>query len=386
MTLLAPGPLAAATDDARADARPARGLDPRAPRGAGSRGPAGAGRPTSGGDGVDGDVTQGRGRVDRRPRWTARGRSSRRRAGALPELEVTWMARDDETEPKTSPEELLAAAHASCFAMQLASGLVGAGWEPEEMQVECAVSFELGIGITQSALTARVDRRRAHRRADPRDRRAREGHVPGLAARSPGSRSRSTCPTSSLDDEDEEAEEHGVVRPSYAAPLPGRVPLAAAMSSLEQLVEELERSYHEAQDRMSDPAVYNDHREAEEVGRRLKKLEAPYRLAQAWRQARDDLAAAQGDPELAEIVARLRGRGRAARGGAEALARRERPRRREGRDRRGAPGRRRRRGGALGGRPGADARALRRAPRLQVGGARGQPERRRRASRKASSR
>jgi peptide chain release factor 1 len=53
---------------------------------------------------------------------------------------------------------------------------------------------------------------------------------------------------------------------------------------------------------MSDPAVYNDHREAEEVGRRLKKLEAPYRLAQAWRQANADLEAARNDPELAEMV------------------------------------------------------------------------------------
>ena len=47
---------------------------------------------------------------------------------------------------KTSPEELLAAAHASCFAMQFTSGLVGAGWEPEEMQVTCEISFEVGIG------------------------------------------------------------------------------------------------------------------------------------------------------------------------------------------------------------------------------------------------
>jgi peptide chain release factor 1 len=74
------------------------------------------------------------------------------------------------------------------------------------------------------------------------------------------------------------------------------------MTSLEKLIEELERSYAEAQDRMSDPAVYNDHREAEEVGRRLKKLEGPYRLAQAWRQATADLAAARSDPELAEMV------------------------------------------------------------------------------------
>jgi peptide chain release factor 1 len=74
------------------------------------------------------------------------------------------------------------------------------------------------------------------------------------------------------------------------------------MSSLEKLIEELERSHSEAQERMSDPAVYNDHREAEEVGRRLKKLEGPYRLAQAWRQATADLEAARSDPELAEMV------------------------------------------------------------------------------------
>ena len=83
------------------------------------------------------------------------------------------------------------------------------------------------------------------------------------------------------------------------------------MSSLEPLIEELERSYTEAQERMSDPAVYNDRREAEEVGRRLKKLEGPYRLSQAWRQAHADLEAARSDPELAEMVAGLRGRGRA---------------------------------------------------------------------------
>jgi peptide chain release factor 1 len=53
---------------------------------------------------------------------------------------------------------------------------------------------------------------------------------------------------------------------------------------------------------MSDPAVYNDRREAEDVGRRLKKLEGPYRLAQDWRQARADLDAARSDPELAEMV------------------------------------------------------------------------------------
>src|SRR5579884_3808332 len=53
---------------------------------------------------------------------------------------------------------------------------------------------------------------------------------------------------------------------------------------------------------MSDPAVYNDHREAAEVGRRLKQLEGPYALAQELKQARADLDAARGDSELAEMV------------------------------------------------------------------------------------
>ena len=76
--------------------------------------------------------------------------------GVLPELEVTWQSRVDEDNSKTSPEELLAAAHASCFAMQFTSGLVGAGWEPEIMNVTCEIDFEVGMGITESRLTARV--------------------------------------------------------------------------------------------------------------------------------------------------------------------------------------------------------------------------------------
>src|SRR5215831_20987746 len=74
------------------------------------------------------------------------------------------------------------------------------------------------------------------------------------------------------------------------------------MAAFEALVDELERSYSEALERQADPAVYNDHREAAAVGRRLKELEGPYRLAQAWRQARADLDAARGDSELAEMV------------------------------------------------------------------------------------
>jgi peptide chain release factor 1 len=74
---------------------------------------------------------------------------------------------------------------------------------------------------------------------------------------------------------------------------------------MEQLVEELERSYRETQERLSDPAVYNDHREAADVGRRLKELEGTYRLAQEWRGVHDDLEAARGDGDLRELVPEL---------------------------------------------------------------------------------
>ena len=77
----------------------------------------------------------------------------------------------------------------------------------------------------------------------------------------------------------------------------------ARWPAFDALVEELERSYAETLERQSDPAVYNDHREAATVGRRLKELEGPYKLAQQWRQARADLEAARGDAELAEMVA-----------------------------------------------------------------------------------
>ena len=75
-------------------------------------------------------------------------------------------------------------------------------------------------------------------------------------------------------------------------------------------VDELERSYRETQERMSDPAVYNDHREAAEVGRRLKELEEPYRLAQEWQQASTDLEAARADGDLKELVPELEQRHR----------------------------------------------------------------------------
>ncbi len=82
------------------------------------------------------------------------------------------------------------------------------------------------------------------------------------------------------------------------------------VGNIDQLVDELERSYQEAQERLSDPAVYNDHRQAAEAGRRLKELEGPHRLAQEWLQVRDDLDAARGDGVLRELVPELEERSR----------------------------------------------------------------------------
>jgi peptide chain release factor 1 len=79
------------------------------------------------------------------------------------------------------------------------------------------------------------------------------------------------------------------------------------MATIDQLVEELDRSYAEAQERMSDPEIFSDRERAAAAGRRLKELEEPYRLAQAWLQARKDYEDARGDPELADLADEYRG-------------------------------------------------------------------------------
>jgi peptide chain release factor 1 len=76
-------------------------------------------------------------------------------------------------------------------------------------------------------------------------------------------------------------------------------------ATIETLVDELERSYAEAQERMNDPAVYSDQNTARDAGRRLKDLEGPWKLAQEWRQARDDAEAARADADLRELVPEL---------------------------------------------------------------------------------
>ena len=77
------------------------------------------------------------------------------------------------------------------------------------------------------------------------------------------------------------------------------------MAGIERLVDELERSHAELQARLSDPAVYNDHREAADIGRRLKELDVPYKLATSWKAAQADLADARDDAELASMAADL---------------------------------------------------------------------------------
>ena len=75
-------------------------------------------------------------------------------SGAIGEQSVSWPARStDETGGATSPEELIAAAHAACFSMAFSSGLSKAGNEPEELRTTATVSFQPGEGITKIALT-----------------------------------------------------------------------------------------------------------------------------------------------------------------------------------------------------------------------------------------
>jgi lipoyl-dependent peroxiredoxin len=75
-------------------------------------------------------------------------------SGAFGGLGVTWKARsEDETGGLTSPEELIAAAHAACFSMALSSGLSKDGHPPDELRTAATVTFQPGEGITRIALT-----------------------------------------------------------------------------------------------------------------------------------------------------------------------------------------------------------------------------------------
>ena len=94
---------------------------------------------------------------------------------------VTWKARsEDETGGLTSPEELIAAAHAACFSMALSSGLAKAGNAPERLDTSATVTFQPGEGITKIALTV-------------------EGVVPGIGEdsfRQEAETAKANCPVS----------------------------------------------------------------------------------------------------------------------------------------------------------------------------------------------
>ncbi len=74
-------------------------------------------------------------------------------SGAFGPLDVSWPSRTEEPAGRTSPEELIAAAHAACYCMALSHGLAGAGTPPDELRASATVTFVPGTGITRSALT-----------------------------------------------------------------------------------------------------------------------------------------------------------------------------------------------------------------------------------------
>ena len=73
-------------------------------------------------------------------------------SGAFADLPVTWKARAEAPSGLTSPEELIAAAHATCFSMALSHGLAQGGHAPDELETSATVTFQPGEGITKIAL------------------------------------------------------------------------------------------------------------------------------------------------------------------------------------------------------------------------------------------
>jgi lipoyl-dependent peroxiredoxin len=77
-------------------------------------------------------------------------------SGGLGDLPVTWASRTERSDGKTSPEELIAAAHASCFSMALSHGLTEAGTPPEHLDVSAKVTLDQKDGaptVTTSEVT-----------------------------------------------------------------------------------------------------------------------------------------------------------------------------------------------------------------------------------------
>ena len=116
----------------------------------------------------NGSLLEGSGRID----------SST--SGVLDSQPLTWKARAEDGPAGTSPEDLIAAAHAGCFAMALSHALAEAGTPADEVKTSARVTFEPGEGITRIALTAR-------------------GRVPGLDAaafKKAAGEAKENCPVS----------------------------------------------------------------------------------------------------------------------------------------------------------------------------------------------
>jgi osmotically inducible protein OsmC len=89
---------------------------------------------------------------------TGSGAVSAMSSGTFSSLPVSWAARTESSDGRTSPEELLAAAHASCFAMALSGALGRAGTPPDRLDVSAEVTFDkvdAGWKVVSSALTVR---------------------------------------------------------------------------------------------------------------------------------------------------------------------------------------------------------------------------------------
>ncbi|MEU8759927.1 OsmC family protein [Streptomyces sp. NPDC048659] len=76
-------------------------------------------------------------------------------SSGLGSYEVSWPARSEEPNGKTSPEELIAAAHSACFSMAFSNGLAKAGNAPTRLDTKADVTFQPGQGITGIHLTVR---------------------------------------------------------------------------------------------------------------------------------------------------------------------------------------------------------------------------------------
>jgi osmotically inducible protein OsmC len=92
------------------------------------------------------------------PLATGSGTVSAKSSGAFSDLPVSWAARTEESDGKTSPEELLAAAHAACFSMALSGALARGGTPPDDLDVSAEVTFDkldAGWRVVSSHLTVR---------------------------------------------------------------------------------------------------------------------------------------------------------------------------------------------------------------------------------------